>query len=151
MLHLLLVLLSNYFIFMILPVFLYLFFFISQRLALRALLSASFAWAVAVIIKELFYFPRPYILSHRLPLAGIWLDGSFPSGHTALAFAFSFSVFLFRPRLGGWLLFISTIIAFSRVASAVHRPLDIAAGIIIAFAVALITKNITFFFLRLRH
>src|SRR2546421_12691196 len=53
---------------------------------------------------------------------------SFPSGHSASAFAFAAGVALEEPRLLGPILPLAACVAYSRVHLRVHYPLDVLAG-----------------------
>lgn len=65
-------------------------------------------------------------------------NGGFPSGHTTHAFAMAFALTTLFPRLG-WLWYICAgVIAWSRVESAWHTPLQVTAGIFFGIAVGVI-------------
>lgn len=57
-------------------------------------------------------------------------DGSFPSGHTAAAFAASVCAFCYNKRQGMLLLIIAFLIGISRLYLGVHFPTDVMGGII---------------------
>jgi len=123
----------NYF----LPALVFLFipyFFISgsRKFALHLLISLFLAWGIGFLIKSIFYFPRPYIMTGFEPLFSHPLDGSFPSGHTASTFVVAFGVFRRSHRLGFNLLVISAIVAATRVAYSFHSWQDVVGGIILA-------------------
>lgn len=60
---------------------------------------------------------------------------SFPSGHSASAFAFATAVTAFRPELGWGLRGLATIVAYSRVHSGVHYPGDVLVGTLVGMGV----------------
>lgn len=65
-------------------------------------------------------------------------SGGFPSGHATHAFAMAFALTTLFPRLG-WLWYTCAgIIAWSRVASAWHTPLQVTAGVFFGVAVGVI-------------
>jgi len=76
---------------------------------------------------------------------------SFPSGHSASAFAFATAVAAFRPELGMGLRGVAAIVAYSRVHAGVHYPGDVLAGSLIGIAIgestALVAKRV----LRRKH
>jgi membrane-associated phospholipid phosphatase len=60
---------------------------------------------------------------------------SFPSGHSASAFAFATAVAAFRPELGIGLRGLAAVVAYSRVHSGVHYPGDVLVGSLVGIAV----------------
>ena len=99
-----------------------------RKLAWTAGLSAGLAWLIGKLIKDFFYFHRPFPL--RL------MDGSLPSLHTAVAFAISFACFRRLPKFGLALLLLSGGIGVSRVITGVHYPMDVLAGAGLGMAAA---------------
>lgn len=92
---------------------------------------------VVIILKELFMVPRPFQANGTEAGAGLTQFASFPSAHTAEAFAVSTIVTLHRRKMGLFFLMISTLIAIGRVAAQVHYPIDIAFGILVGVTIAL--------------
>lgn len=97
------------------------------RATLAALGAVAAAGVVITIGKELFDRARP-------PLAGIDAVGaipssaSFPSGHSATAFAAAVAVGLFYPKLRRPLLALAAVVALSRVYLGVHYASDVLVG-----------------------
>lgn len=97
------------------------------RATLAALGAVAAAGVLVTILKELFDRARP-------PLAGIDAVGvipssaSFPSGHSATAFAAAVAVGLFYPRLRRPLLALAAVVALSRVYLGVHYASDVLVG-----------------------
>lgn len=58
-------------------------------------------------------------------------DYSFPSGHTAAAFAAAYSLCLSNRRSGKWMLYCAAVMGFSRIYLMVHYPMDVIAGAVI--------------------
>jgi len=70
-------------------------------------------------------------------------DFSFPSGHTAAAFATVSALYFCRRKLWIATLVLALLIAFSRLYLYVHYPSDVAAGILIGFFFGFIGYKLT--------
>lgn len=105
----------------------------NKRLGLWAMANALLVWAVTKFIKDYFYTPRPYIWAQTSIPINYLLDGSFPSSHTAVAFAVSFIIYHKMPRLGAVMLIASAAIGLSRIIIGVHTLLDVTGGIVLAY------------------
>lgn len=96
------------------------------------------------IIKRLFSRQKPYVsyteISNVIPPPDKF---SFPSGHTAAAFAVAFVFYYFYPFLFIPMLIIASLIAFSRIYLGLHYPTDVLAGIILGLISALIGINLS--------
>ncbi|MDQ3962823.1 MAG: phosphatase PAP2 family protein, partial [Actinomycetota bacterium] len=111
----------------------------ARRAALRGLLSlAATSAAVNLPIKYLYKRQRPDIdivpvirRMRRLPVTT-----SFPSGHSASAFAFTTGVALELPVVGIPLYGLASAVAASRVYTGAHYPGDVLAGAAIGSAIA---------------
>jgi len=130
----LLALAADYLIWPLLTAPLVLWFTHHRRAGIVSTISGLLSWLAALLIKDFFYLPRPYILAGHLPPANYLLDGSFPSGHTALALGVSFAIFYFHRRLGLGLILVSVSIGLARVLSGVHTPADLLGSALIALA-----------------
>ena len=71
-------------------------------------------------------------------LIGMPRSTSFPSGHSAAAFAFATGVATELPALAPALLPLAAAVAYSRVHTGVHYPSDVAAGIALGVASGLL-------------
>jgi YegS/Rv2252/BmrU family lipid kinase len=110
-----------------------------QRAALRGIVSIGItSTLVNLPLKYLARRDRPPTRRGDRPLP-ISLPGSFsfPSGHSASAFAFATGVGLEEPRLLVALLPMAATIAYSRVHLRVHYPFDVLAGAGIGVGMAL--------------
>lgn len=86
------------------------------------------------IIRFFYYRPRPFLVLNIQPLFNHDVASALPSSHAAIYFALAFSVFYFVDRPWGWKLIAAALaMGFARVVSGVHWPLDILAGILVAF------------------
>ena len=72
------------------------------------------------------------------PLITIPHSHSFPSGHTATAFAGATLLSAFAPRAAPAFYVLAAAIAYSRLYVGVHFPLDVVGGIVIGVATALL-------------
>jgi membrane-associated phospholipid phosphatase len=72
------------------------------------------------------------------PLVAIPHSHSFPSGHTATAFAGATMLSFFVPRAAPAFYVLAAAIAYSRLYVGVHFPLDVVGGVVIGVATALL-------------
>jgi len=110
-----------------------------RRAALRGIVSIGItSTLVNLPLKYLARRGRPPMRRGDRPLP-IGLPGSFsfPSGHSASAFAFATGVGLEEPRLLVPLLPLATTIAYSRLRLRVHYPFDVLAGAAIGVGMGL--------------
>ncbi len=105
-----------------------------------ALFSVILSGIIAFVAKSLFHVPRPFLQMDLIPL----IDApsfSFPSAHTAVAFALLIPFFRIDKIIGSlWLLF-AILVGFARVYQNVHFPSDIAGGIFIGGIVGSFFSN----------
>jgi undecaprenyl-diphosphatase len=108
--------------------------------AVLAALAALLALGANQILNHLVDRPRPYA-THSvhllLPRSG---DASFPSDHTAMAFAVVASLWPARRRLAIGLGILATALALSRVIAGVHYPGDVAGGAAVGIAAAVLVR-----------
>ena len=98
------------------------------------------AGIIAYVLKSYFGIDRPYIPLAIDPLVP-GHSYSFPSGHTAVAFALLLPLWRINHLLGlSWLVF-AIAVGVARVYELVHYPSDIAAGVILGGAVGAIFSH----------
>lgn len=106
------------------------------------------------IIRFIYDRPRPFEVLNFTSLINHAVGRALPSGHAAFYFALSLAIlFCYSHRHGysfrrnpGWLfLVIAGLTAVSRVIAGVHWPLDILAGLAVAFASVLVIKYLLVF------
>lgn len=112
------------------------------ELFIYAFFSAAVSrFGVTEIIRYLYSRSRPFeTLDGVNQLIEHPLGGSFPSGHTAFAFALATAVYFYYPKLGIGFFVVSFMMGFGRVASGVHFPGDILGGAIIGITTAYLLK-----------
>jgi undecaprenyl-diphosphatase len=97
-----------------------------------ALAATGAASLVAHVLKGAFDRERPAVADPDLgALTAIPGNPSFPSGHSATAFAAATAVAILCPRMRPWALGIAAAVALSRVYLRVHFPLDVVAGALV--------------------
>lgn len=90
--------------------------------------------------KRMFHRDRPTRLEENLNRHVRMPEStSFPSGHSASAFAFSQAVSQTMPWTGLALRGTAALVAYSRVHTGVHYPLDVAAGALIGMGIGQLT------------
>lgn len=91
--------------------------------------------AVNLIIKPLVGRERPCdVTVPEDMLLACLSDHSFPSGHTAAAFAAAFALFLCHKRAGSAALILAVLKGFSRLYLFVHFPSDVIAGALLGLS-----------------
>lgn len=100
-----------------------------QHLVLSLFVAIALALAFTALLGEIRSSERPFVV---LPSTHLLIkhaaDNSFPSSHTAVAFAVACGLLLWNRRLGLAALVLAALIGFSRVYVGVHWPIDVALG-----------------------
>jgi membrane-associated phospholipid phosphatase len=106
--------------------------------AIAALLAAATAGVLVTLLKGAADRARPGIADPALdPIGAIPSSASFPSGHSATAFACAVAVGILSPRLRWPLLAGAAMVAVSRVYLEMHYGTDVVAGSALGVAVGL--------------
>jgi undecaprenyl-diphosphatase len=112
-----------------------------RRAAARGLASLAVTAAVVnVVFKPLTRRRRPAI-TRIAPLVRVPSSRSFPSGHTAAAFAFATGVAHGLPQAAPPLYALAAAVGYSRVHTGVHYPLDVAFGALSGVVLAELTNG----------
>lgn len=111
-----------------------------RRAAVDGLVAtAATAAVVNAVLKPGSARRRPDRLTHAVPVARhvrMPRSTSFPSGHAASAFAFATGVAGASPTAAVPLTALAALVAYSRVHTGVHYPLDVVAGAVTGMAIA---------------
>ena len=114
-----------------------------RRAAVNGLASVAVTSAVVNLgLKPLGRRHRPDRAAHHVPITRqvtMPRTTSFPSGHAASASAFATGVASAAPEAGIPVSTAATLVAYSRVHTGVHYPLDVIAGSLTGEALALLT------------
>ncbi len=119
-----------------------------QRAAGRGLTAIAIAAAVANGPAKLLVRRRRPSSRSRPALIRMPRATSFPSGHTAAAFAFATGASAELPVLAPVLVPLAGTVAYSRVHTGVHYPSDVAAGVGIGIGSGLLGRKLTVAFAR---
>jgi membrane-associated phospholipid phosphatase len=116
-----------------------------RRAAASGIASVAVTSAVVnLVLKPLWGRRRPDRAMHEVPLTrqvAMPRSTSFPSGHSASAFAFATGVGHTRPRAAVALRGLAALVAYSRVHTGVHYPGDVAIGSLLGAALAQATTQ----------
>ena len=117
---------------------------VKRETAVHAILATILAWTVTVMLKSLLPVTRPFVTNEVFPLTLTFPDpnSSFPSSHSAVAFAMAISIWFHSKNIGNKFLILAILVAFGRVASNVHSTLDVIAGFVVGIVTAYLIKRI---------
>jgi len=105
--------------------------------------SAAVACALALnlLIGELWYQPRPFVLELGHTFVTHAPDASFPSDHATLIWGIGFALLAGGLRwAGGLLTVLSVATAWARIYLGIHFPLDMAGALLMGLATALLAR-----------
>jgi undecaprenyl-diphosphatase len=108
-------------------------------LLVTVLLAVGAADLLAALIKDVVPRHRPF--EHQLGPSE--RNHSFPSGHTATAFAGATALSAFAPRFRPAFYALACLIGFSRLYNGVHYPTDVLAGAVLGACVAFVLLRVT--------
>ncbi len=99
-------------------------------------ISIMFVWVTTAFIKGMVAFPRPaQLLLDLQPLSTFGNYDSFPSAHTAFAFAIATFVYHYFKGAGRLLFSLAFLVGISRIYVGVHFPLDVFVGALVGIVV----------------
>jgi undecaprenyl-diphosphatase len=116
-----------------------------QRAAVRALMALGVTSITAnLVVKQVVPRRRPERSTvNPARAARMPASSSFPSGHTASAFAFATAVTADFPLLSALLFGLATVVGYSRVHTGVHFPTDVIAGGILGCSLGTVVCDAT--------
>jgi len=118
---------------------------IKKEQVVHALFACLITWLIAFAIKHFFPTLRPFMINGKeTDVFTVPLDGAFPSGHSAEAFALAVTVFMHDRKIGWWFLMGATLVGIARVLANVHYPIDIVGGAFLGTIVAVIIEKLHF-------
>lgn len=134
-------LLGNYLIFVQFGIGIFILSKKTKSIIWRSALGIILAWIVSKIFKDLLFFPRPFITHNSQLIGNYLLDGSFPSGHTALSAALSTVITKINPKLGILMWVTTFFVAWGRILLGVHTIFDVLGGAILGFLIVKLVDN----------
>ena len=116
---------------------------VKKEEALHAIFASVIAWIMTEMTKSLFDISRPFY-ENGLDTNTLTVPAgySFPSSHTAIAFAIGVTIWLHNKKYGAIFLSFSILVGIGRVMANVHYPIDIIGGAVIGVAAAIVTEHI---------
>lgn len=109
---------------------------------IKILIAGLVAFGLSQIIKTVIPIDRPFEVDGSMPLTlTVPFDGSFPSGHSSVAFALASGVWFRDKKTGKLFLFSAILVAFGRILGNVHYMSDVIAGCFLGFSTGLVLKN----------
>ena len=119
---------------------------VNKEVVLHALFASIIAWGFASMIKSFFPTLRPFEAQGLQPLTLTTpSDGSFPSSHTAVAFALAITIWQHDKKWGAIYILYAILVGFGRVVSNVHYASDIFGGAILGSVIAYLVEKMHLF------
>jgi len=108
----------------------------NQRGVICASISLGLAQGFVSICNLCCFRTRPFEVLPTNLLFYQPTDSSFPSNSATVVFAIAFVIFLVNRKVGGFMLALAALHAFSRVYVGIHYPFDVLAGAVMGMAIA---------------
>lgn len=117
---------------------------LDYKLFTAVVASSVVSYFVSQLIGRLVGRSRPFIELNDVAklIADPISTKSFPSDHTVLSFAIAFSVFYHHKKWGTLFIIMAALVGFSRVYVGVHYPLDVLAGVLLAWLISYIIYKV---------
>ena len=113
----------------------------NQKGIICASISLGLAQGFVSICNAFCFRTRPFEVLPANLLFYQPTDSSFPSNSVTVVFGLAFAIFMVNRKVGGWLLFLASLHAFSRVYVGVHYPFDVLAGAVGGIIIALLVTR----------
>ncbi len=110
---------------------------IQKDMIICGVIIAPLAYIVSRIAGLLYNDPRPFVVSHFIPLIAHAPDNGFPSDHVLLTGAIAMVIWFYNKKLSLTLWAIALLIGWARVYSGIHHIADIAGSITIVIVVGM--------------
>ncbi len=113
-----------------------------KEIVIHAIFAALVAWIITDLIKLVYPSMRPFEqLGLNSSTLTIPYGGSFPSTHTASAFALAATIITHNKKLGILYLIMAALVGIARIFAHVHYPVDIIGGAIIGLFSSRLTSS----------
>jgi undecaprenyl-diphosphatase len=113
-----------------------------RRVVLLAGLSIALALACNLVIRELWFHPRPFMLGLGQNFLAHAPGASFPSDHASGLFAMAFALILASLRKTGLVMLgLALLVSWARVYLGVHFPFDILGGCLVGLLSAWLVRQ----------
>lgn len=106
------------------------------------MLPAVLSFLINQLLAMIRFRDRPFLNLDINKLVEPMSEKSFPSDHSAMAFAFAFAIYFHNKKLGRILLVLTCFVALGRVYGGVHYPIDVIAGAIVGIILAFVFYKI---------
>jgi undecaprenyl-diphosphatase len=113
-----------------------------KKITLYTSISVGISILLNISINRFYFKPRPFVklLVHLLPPAPSKKNSSFPSKHTALAFAAATTVIFYKRGLGYSMYILAFLAGLSRIWVGQHYPSDIAGSALLGSLSGIMVK-----------
>lgn len=117
-----------------------------KKIILYAGISVVFTLFINCIMQRFYFKPRPFVLHRVRLLIPSMKNSSFPSKHTALAFALATSISLHKRFIGLTMWVLAFLTGFSRIWVGHHYPFDIIGSAFMGSCMSFLINKYTYVF-----